>query len=336
MLGAQLLDASGSTPVTTVNEVAQRRDAGTFFWLDLTGASTTRVGDFAAALALTPDSGQHLSTTGQRSEFTVSHNGIRAIAYGMEGERQLTEVHVVYTAAFLVTVHFAPCPALGEAHHIYQRLRDHDQDDAPLVLFMVLDALVGSFEPVLARLDAALDEMEAAVLGGGTVPTYLQQNLEIRRILTPIMRVLGPYRNDLVGMLSEVERLPGMRPGSQQYFESHRNHVTAVFDAADDCRDESRDALQTYSSATAEQQGRVINWLTMVAAIFLPLTFVTGYFGMNFSVITHLRGWLSFTLLGLVLPVLLAICSALLLRRRIRRLGVRLLLPGLPGEGRGN
>jgi Mg2+ and Co2+ transporter CorA len=165
----------------------------------------------------------------------------------------------------------------------------------------------------------------ATVLGGILVPDYFQQILEIRRVLTPVIRAIGPYRSDLVGTFAEVYRLPGMDLRAQQYFEAHRNHVVTVFEDAGDCRDETRDALQAYSSAAAEQQGRVINLLTVVAAIFLPLTFITGYFGMNFPAISHLHGWLPFTLLGGLLPVLLATASGVVLRRIIRRMGVRLL-----------
>ncbi len=334
VLGAELTDAAGSGAVTGLNDVVTRLEAGTFFWLDLTGSSTKQVTELAEVLTLTEDSSEHLRNAEQRSAFEVSHNGIRAVAYGVGDEQQLVEVHVVYTASFLVTVHQAPCPALGEARDLYRRLRDHDQGDAPLVLFMVLDALVASFHAVLGHLDAALDELEVAVLGGIPVPDYLTRILEIRRTLTPIVRALGPYHSDLVGMLGAIQRLPGMGSGAQEYFDSHRSHVAAVFEDANDCRDETRDALQVHSSTAAERQGQVINWLTVVAAIFLPLTFVTGYFGMNFRVITGLRGWPIFLALGVALPGLLAITSVIVLQRLIRRLGVRFLPAPRPHESR--
>jgi len=328
--GAELVDAAGSGPLTGVDDLARRVEAGEFFWLDLAAPSPALVAKVADTLQLTEDLGQYLLSREQRSEFDVSHGQIRVIAYGMQDEQKLAEVHVVYTGSCLITRHDTSCPALGEARDRYQQLRDRDQGDAPLVLFMVLDALAASFQSVLGRLDSALDELEANALGGVVGSDDFQRILHIRRVLTPIIRAVGPYRSDLVGVLGAIHRLPGMGAGAQEYFDSHRNHVAAIHEYANDCRDETRDALQTYSSATADQQGWVINWLTVVAAIFLPLTVVTSYFGMNFSVITGLHGWPVFIELGVVLPVLLVIASVVLLRDLMHRRGVRLLPPTRP------
>ena len=197
----------------------------------------------------------------------------------MRDDSHLTQIRAVFTASFLVTVQDEPCRGLDNTRHRYERLRDTERDDGPLVLFTVLDALFNTFESVLPRVDSQLDRLEAAALVGLPAPDYLQQVLEVRQVLTPIIRGLAPYRRDLVNILGEVDRLPGMQAGTQQCFESHRSHVLALVDAANDYRDETRDAMAAFSSATSERQGEVINWLTIVAAVILPLTFLTGYFG---------------------------------------------------------
>lgn len=325
--GRALLVESDGVDSDIDAEYAERlRRAGSFFWLDLSGVPPERIVEFSAALGLHADAVQHHLVDGdQRSSFTQTRDGFRWVSYGVRDDSQLTQIRGVFTKSFLVTAHDRPCRGLADARHRYERLRDGEQDDGPLVLFIVLDALVNTFESVLPRLDAQLNKVEAAVLVGPPMPGYLHQVLEVRQVLTPIIRALGPYRRDLVSILGDVDRLPAMQTGSQQYFESHRSHVVALFDAANDCRDETRDVMAALSSANSERQGQVINWLTIVAAVFLPLTVLTGFFGMNFSIITDLHGTLTFTILAVVLPCVLAVCTVLLLRLLIRRMGVRLI-----------
>jgi magnesium transporter len=115
-----------------------------------------------------------------------------------------------------------------------------------------------------------------------------------------------------------------MPPGAQQYFDRHRQRFTRMRENGKDIREEARDALSHYSELVAGRQGQVINSLTIVATVFLPLSFLTGYFGMNFRVLTaHVQNtfW-QFILLGLLLPIASASLSLLLIHRLERRLGV--------------
>jgi magnesium transporter len=334
----QVVEAAGADSGIDAADAAQLQRAGSFFWLDLDGVPQERMAAFAAALGLDTDSEAHLANLDQRSGFIETDDGFRWVSYALGDDRDLTQVRAVFTRVFLVTVHDQPCRGLDDARRRYQRLRASEQDDGPLVLFMVLDALVNTFESFLPLLAAQLDRLETAILVGPPMPDYLPQVLEVRQLLTPIMRALAPYRRDLVSILGGVDRLPGMQAGSQRYFESHRSHVVALFDAGKDCRDETRDAMAAFSSATSGRQGQVINWLTIVAAVFLPLTFVTGYLGMNLSTITRLHGTPTFIVLAIVLPVVVTACTALLLRFLIRRMGVRLIparsSPGLQSPDR--
>jgi magnesium transporter len=321
----QLVEAAGADTGIDAAEAAQLRAGGAFFWLDLDGVPAGRMAEFSAALGLDADSAAYLANVDQRSAFTETDDGFRWVSYALGDNRDVVQVRGVFTRAFLVTVHDQACRGLDDARIRYQRLRASEQDDGPLVLFMVLDALVNTFESVLPLLAAQLDRLETAILVGPPTPDYLQQVLEVRQVLTPIMRALASYRRDLVSILGDVDRLPGMQVGSQRYFESHRSHVLALFEAGKDCRDETRDAMAAFSSANSERQGQVINWLTIVAAVFLPLTFVTGYLGMNISTITHLHGTPTFIVVAVVVPILVTVSTVLVLRFLVRRMGVRLI-----------
>ena len=87
-------------------------------------------------------------------------------------------------------------------------------------------------------------------------------------------------------------------------------------------RAEAKDALSQYSDIIAGRQAQVINSLTIVATVFLPLTFLTGYFGMNFRIITtYVQNTLwEFILLGILLMFASAALAVLFIHTRERRL----------------
>jgi len=153
----QLVEAAGAESGIDPAHAALLRTGGAFFWLDLDCVPPGRMAEFSAALGLDADSEAHLANADQRSAFTETDGGFRWVSYALGDNRDLTQIRAVFTRAFLVTVHDQPCPGLDDARSHYQRLRASEQDDGPLVLFMVLDALVNTFESVLPLLAAQLD-----------------------------------------------------------------------------------------------------------------------------------------------------------------------------------
>jgi len=122
-----------------------------------------------------------------------------------------------------------------------------------------------------------------------------------------------------------VDELPGTHPDAQQHLDGHRRRVTRMQENTRNVRGQAKDALSQYSAVIARRQAQVINALTIIATAFLPMTFLTGYFGMNFRILTsdvQSTLW-QFILLGLLLMLASAGVSALLIRRLERRLGIR-------------
>ena len=149
--------------------------------------------------------------------------------------------------------------------------------------------------------------------------------IQILGILTDGIQELGWYSHDLEEIAETVDRLPGMRPGAQEHLDRHRQRVARMRENGKDIREEAKDALSHYSEFVAARQAQVISSLTIVATVFLPLSFLTGYFGMNFRVLTaHAQNTLwQFILLGLLLPIASASLSLLLIHRLERRFGIR-------------
>ena len=173
-----------------------------------------------------------------------------------------------------------------------------------------------------------MDEIQVELLT--TSPRDSQAEvLAIRRWLADAVQALGWYAGDLDDLIAaDVTQLPGLGPGAQAQLDRHRQRVVRLTEAARDYREEAREALGQYSQNVSGRQGQVINFLAVLSAIFLPLTFITGYFGMNFDVQTvDLNTFWIDVLLGNLLPAASVVVAIVLFRRWVTNLGIPRILP---------
>lgn len=311
-------------------DVERQLATGSFVWLDLENPDTDRLQAFGDSLRLGEEALRTLAGVSQRPSFARVGDSIQAVVPSVNPGRSASDIlgiHVVLTDRFLLTTHSEPCPALDAVYRRYDHLTVDKKTDGPFVLFLVIGAIVDTFEPALLELDSHLDEIQVALLGG--TPAGVQQQLiGARRTLSEIVQALGWYTRDLHHFVGNVSQLPGMNTDATSLYEQHRTLVTSLRDAARDYRDETQDALGQVADNAADRQGQLINFLTVVATIFLPLTFITGYFGMNFGVITmDLNRFWVFVVLGLALPVASVIIAVVLFWRLAVRLRIKPILP---------
>lgn len=340
----RLISVTGAVEPATPRDVEQRLAAGGFFWLDLESLDDKRLEQFARSLRLEPSGTGSPAATGQSPDLAMSASGvaqrpsvaavgdyIQALvpaAGGPDPRAADIPVRIVYTGRFLLTSHSGPCPALEQARQRYDLLHEEGKADGPLTLFLVLDDLTSSFEPQLLALDARLDEIQVELLT--SAPRGAQAEvLAMRRVLASAVQSLGWYTGDLEDLnAAGVAQLPGMGPGAQPHFDRHRQRVIRMRDAARDYREEAGDVLGQFSASVSSRQGQVINFLAVISAIFLPLTFITGYFGMNFDVLTEdLKTVWVFVLLGNLIPAASVVIAIVLFRRWLTRLGIQGLIP---------
>ena len=340
----RLVSVSGAMDPAAPRDAGQQAAAGGFFWLDLEGVDADLLGQFGRSLRLDPSVMAKTGDTGQppgmatgavraaqRPSLTAAGGIVEALvsaAGGLTPDAAAIPVRILYTAKFLLTVHSGPCPALEQARHRYDGLRDEGKADGPLVLFFVLDDLAGSFEQQFLALDARLDEIQVELLTSSSRGAQAEV-VAIRRRLAEAVQSLGWYIGDLDDLnAAGVAELPGMSPAAQAHLDRHRQRVIRLTDAAREYREEAREALSQYSENISGRQGQVINFLAVISAIFLPLTFITGYFGMNFDVLTEdLKTFWVYILLGNLLPAASVVVAVVVFRRWVTRLGIPRILP---------
>jgi magnesium transporter len=239
------------------------------------------------------------------------------VVYGAapDGDR-LVEVHCFYCERFLVTVHRDDCPAFAEIRQRYQQ-RDEAIDRPSLLLYRIVDGLVESFFPILAEFDDRIDELENAIFVQAS-DSQLQEIFRMKRLLVGMRKAVTPQRDSFAGLRGGIAQLPGLAEEDEHYFRDVYDHLIRISDLIDSYRDLLTSAMDVYLSTVSNRMNAVMKQLTIIATIFLPLSWLTGFFGQNFGyLVVHITGWERFLIFGIGLElVAFALLMAYFKRQR--------------------
>jgi magnesium transporter len=216
------------------------------------------------------------------------------------------ELHAFLGENYLVTVHDAPIPGID---HVWKRL---DGDPALLgrgvdfVYYLVVDHLVDGNAPILDLIAEALEQIEDAVL---TNPSHnqLSRIFSLKQQLVTMRKVLSPQR-DVMAMLSKRGDAR-ISERTSIYFRDVYDHLARTVESIEANRDLLGNALDAYLSATSQRTNEIMKALAILSAIFMPLTFITGFFGQNFESLPFKSEVLMWGMLGslVITPALLIV-----------------------------
>ncbi len=281
------------------DEIAQLRGRGEFFWLDLHDPSKDDLAALDDLFGLNPLARRQLRARGQRAKLYLYGDHALMVFWGVstgQARESVVEVHLLISGDGIVTVRNRACPAL---HSLREDLKTGESGAEQFVLYRILDSLTDAFFPVLERLDENIDAVEDEVLKQPT-DEQLQRISQFKRDLAGLRRIIGPERDLFLRASQDLEKIPGLEPATRDYFRDLEDHLIRLTDTIDSYRDLLTGAMDVYLSTVSNRMNVVIERLTIVATIFLPLTVLTGFFGMNFGwLVNHIRSPWAFWAFGL-------------------------------------
>jgi magnesium transporter len=311
-----LVDTRGAHDKVDRELVRRHLAESEFFWLDLQRPAAADLALLTDEFGFHPLAVEDADHFGQRPKIEAFDDFAYLVAFGAnEDQDGLVEVHCFFGERFLVTVHRDSCPPFDDLRARAAREMAPPAKGA-MLLYRVLDALADSFFPGLSRLDDRIDELEDGVVQKPD-DAQLQELFRLKRQLVQWRKVITPERDVLARLVTGVFVLPGMTPDMERYYRDVYDHLIRIGDLVDSYRDLLTGAMDVYLSTVSNRLNDIMKRLTIVATVFMPLTWITGFFGMNFGwLVLNVTGRQAFMVFGLATQVVAIGVMFVLFRRR--------------------
>ncbi|HYY57852.1 MAG TPA: magnesium/cobalt transporter CorA [Pyrinomonadaceae bacterium] len=206
---------------------------------------------------------------------------------GPHDHLELRELNIFLGANYLVTVHSRPIRAIKTARRLWHEWTDRAEHGAGMLAYLMIDAIVDDYMPLLDILSDRMDDLEDEIFGDFRSGS-IEEIFRIKKQLLYLRRSITPLR-DVFNTLLRREQ-PIFARETHVYFQDVFDHIIRVADTVDTLRDLLGSTMDAYLSMQSNRMNVVMKRLTSIATILMSVTLIAGIYGMNFAHMPEL-GW---------------------------------------------
>ena len=311
-----IVDDTGVQFPASVADLRNRLSAGRRFWLDICGAEPAIATAFLVEMGVEDSAIERALRFGQAGRIAIGRDGIRAATWLGEPQHDLIELHFRSSSTYIFTVWNGDARLLDEARQGFADRVAGIQECPYHAAAIVLQLLHGTLYGALGSLDETIYALSTQIRDrpGSIKFADISRKLELLRMA---WLKLERYASAVRATTVDVAAIPGISRGGVDELDHYAERVEDLASRLSGRIDWSSVVLQDHKAALAQLQSEQISRLTVVSVIFLPITFLTGFFGMNFGWIgNNLGGFTIFLVVGVLLPLACAVFTIIWFRRR--------------------
>jgi magnesium transporter len=193
------------------------------------------------------------------------------------------EHHLFVGPHYLITVHPEPSAVVEEVKGRIAKSPELTKGQPAFLTYLVIDALVDATFPVLEQVDDTVEGMENDIIRKAA-PKTLNRIYHLKHSVTELRRFLGAQRDVFQRLTTHGIHL--QQQDMTLYYRDVYDHIVRQYETVDSLRDLLTSTMDVYLSTVSNRLNSTTKALTVIASLFLPLTFLTGFYGMNFAYLT--------------------------------------------------
>jgi len=192
----------------------------------------------------------------------------------------LREHHLFVGPHFLVTVHNEPSAELKGLQDRIHKSPELAHGKPAFLTYLAIDTLIDASFPILDKLDDEVDELEDEITAKASQES-LTRIYHLKHTVSELRRFLGAQRDVFQALITHGIHL--QQDDMTLYYRDVYDHIVRQYETVDALRDLLTGAMDVYLSTVSNRLNQTMKTLTVIASLFLPLSFLTGFFGMNFA-----------------------------------------------------
>ena len=270
--------------ITDLTVLKELRDKWPVVWLNVDGLGDVEVlRELGRMFDLHVLALEDVTSLGQRAKVEEYADQLFFVTHmiSFTDRVEIEQLSVFLGRGFVVTFQERAGDCLDA---IRQRIREARgrirQAGADYLAYAILDAVVDNLFPVLEVLGERLEDLEREALAASSDAVVRKIHRAKRGLLT-LRRTVWPQRDALAALLRNEH--PLFVAETQFYLRDCHDHVTRLIETIEGYREQASDLSNVYLTAISNRMNAVMKVLTIIATIFIPLTFIAGIYGMNFK-----------------------------------------------------
>ena len=316
-MDATLFDGSTTTPCSVEQAKAAANQPG-ISWIDvrLQGNDESDAASILTAVGIDPDAAHQVLTQGLGTEFEMTPTTVHGVCWIDDGDGSPSvQVFFTWNQNRLVTVRSGGDAAITEIRQLVTQRQAVLTQDSSTILGVVLQLMLATVQRGLTRTMIGVGALDMEIIATATPQKEQTERLNAyRTAFAPLALRFPMYLVNVQASLIDPGTVAGLTSPGMAQMQQFLASAQGTNGLIDSLADAIRNAAQDIQGQVSNWQSDRINVLTIVTIIFLPISFLTGYFGMNFAWLDdQLNSFWMWVALGVILPILLVVACVLLL-----------------------
>ncbi|MCL1932943.1 MAG: magnesium/cobalt transporter CorA [Candidatus Azobacteroides sp.] len=273
--------------ITTVEDLHPALSTDSYQWIQITGlqdvALLQQLGELFQIDSLDMEA---IANTTERPDVEEREQYIFVVIKSMQIEPQTREIiieqiSIIVGKNYLISLHETP-PTLFEP--LYQRIvagsKQAGRFTPDYLLFAICDLVIDNYFSMLENIGNAIETIEDELISSPS-PSCQQLIYKLKRQLFYAKKIIWPTR-EVIGTLQSSLH-PLITDNSRNYFRNIHDHTVQTLETIESLLDLSSNMMDLYLSTVSNRLNEIMKVLTIFSALFIPMTFLAGVYGMNFK-----------------------------------------------------